>query len=265
MNSGAGASSEPYALRDLFDPALYGIPNRNTDGLTQVNPNLVAGETTCVILAAGQSTIANSGNGTYTKTSSRIHCLNIYSGGMYSAANPLLACTGTGENFLLRLADKMITAGKYQRIILIPLAVGSTTIAKWENSASAFCNERLAVAARRALALGLTPNYFLWQQGEADTNFGTTQASYANSLASVISTIRSVLVGTKIVISQTSTAAGVTSSAVRAAQAAAVNVPSNILAGPDTDTIGSSSRYDGTHFDVTGMDTCAGLWNAKLV
>jgi hypothetical protein len=261
MTGCGGASSEPYALRDLFDPALYGTPNRNADGLTQVNPNLVSGETTCVILAAGQSTIANSGNGTYTKTNSKIHCLNIYNGGMYSAVNPLLGVTGTGENFLIRLADKMITAGKYQRVILVPLAIGSTNASNW--AVGGFVNERLGVAALRTLALGLTPTYFIWQQGEADCALGTSQSNFSNSLTSIISTIRGPLPTTPIYISQTTMQNSITSSAIRAAQAAAVG--GTVFAGPDTDSLtGTNRQGDGTHFTAAGNDALAGLWNAKL-
>lgn len=262
MTVGPGSAPDPFYLRDLFDPALFGIPNRNVDGLTQVNPNIVAGETTAVILAAGQSTIANSGNGTYAKTNSKIHCLNMYSGGMYSAVNPLLGCTGIGENFLLRLADKMITAGKYQRIILVPLAVGSTLITNW--GTGGFANERLAVAARRVLALGLAPTYFLFQHGEQDSAAGTLQAAYAAGLTSVVSTIRTVLATTPIYISQTSLQNNTTSATVRAAQAAAVG--GTVFAGPDTDTLtgGTNRQVDGTHFTTAGADAVAGLWNAKL-
>jgi hypothetical protein len=264
--SGASPLPDPFTLRDNWDASLYPRPYKNVDGLTLVNPNLVAGETTCVIIAAGQSTITNNGNGSYTKSNSKIHMLNIYNGGMYSAVNPMPGCDGTGENFLIRLADKMIAAGKYQRIILVPCGNGSTDIAKWVSGS--FANERLAAAAQRVSKMGLlsaTKVYYLWQQGESDCVLGTSQASYTAALTGaggVIPTIRTVLPTTPIYVSQTSYQNGTTSTAIRAAQAAAVG--GTVFAGPDTDTLNSSNRHDNIHWNATGSDAVAGLWNGVL-
>ena len=154
MATASGSASDGFTLTDNWDKASFPKCNRNPDSYTQANPNLVAGESTCVIIAGGQSTITNCGtSSSYTKTNSNIHMLNIYSGGMYSAINAMIGVDGAGENFLIRLADKMINAAKYQRIILVPCGLGSTDIAKWQ--VGGFCNERLTAACNRVSKMGL--------------------------------------------------------------------------------------------------------------
>jgi hypothetical protein len=251
--AGSSPLPDPFVLLDKWDRALVPSCNRNPDSYTQVNPNLVAGETTCVIIAGGQSTITNCGTGSYTKTNTPVHMLNIYSGGMYSAINAMIGVDGSGENFLIRLADKMINAAKYERIILVPFGLGSTPIVNWAVGASGFCNERISVACQRVSKMGLLAAdqvYVIWQHGESDQVLGTSQGDYTTRLASVISTVK------------TSYVSGNTSSAVRAAQTAAVT--GTVFAGPDTDTLNSSNRYDNIHWNATGADAVAGLWNGVL-
>jgi hypothetical protein len=261
---GSSPLPDPFVLLDKWDKASFPSCNRNPDSYTQVNPNLVAGEDTCVILAGGQSTITNCGTASsYTKTNTAIHMLNIYSGGMYSAINAMIGVDGSGENFLIRLADKMINAAKYERIILVPFGLGSTPIVHWQ--AGGFCNERITAACQRVSKMGLLAAdqvYVIWQHGESDQVLGTSQGSYTSSLSSVISTVRAVLATTPIYVSQTSYVSGSTSSAVRAAQAAAVT--GTVFAGPDTDTLNSSNRHDNIHWNGTGSDAVAGLWNGVL-
>jgi hypothetical protein len=263
--AGSSPLPDPFVLLDKWDRALVPSCNRNPDSYTQVNPNLVAGETTCVIIAGGQSTITNCGTGSYTKTNTPVHMLNIYSGGMYSAINAMIGVDGSGENFLIRLADKMINAAKYERIILVPFGLGSTPIVNWAVGASGFCNERISVACQRVSKMGLLAAdqvYVIWQHGESDQVLGTSQGDYTTRLASVISTVRAVLPTTPIYVSKTSYVSGNTSSAVRAAQTAAVT--GTVFAGPDTDTLNSSNRYDNIHWNATGADAVAGLWNGVL-
>lgn len=261
----SGSAPDGMTLLDNWDKAAFPMCNRNPDSYTLVNPNLVAGETTCVILAGGQSTITNCGTASsYTKTNSKIHMVNIYTGGMYSAINAMIGVDGAGENFLIRMADKMINASKYARIILVPFGLGSTDIAKWQ--VGGFCNERVTAACNRVKAMGLlaaTTVYVIWQQGESDKALGTTQAAMTSGLNSVISTVRAVLPTTPMYVSKTSWANGGTSSAVRAAQAAVIG--GTIFAGPDTDTLDATNRLpDNTHWNGTGADAVAGLWNGVL-
>lgn len=264
MSFAAGSASDNCLLLDQWDHAAFPSPWRNPDSYTAVNPNLVAGETTCVIIGGGQSTITNCGTASaYVKVSSNIHMMNIYTGGMYSAINAMIGVDGDGECFLIRLADKMIAAGKYQRVILVPFGLGSTDIARW--TAGAFCDERTRVACQRVKSAGLlsaTQVYTIWQQGESDTVLATSQATMTAGISSVISTARAVLPTTPFYVSKTSYENGFTSAAVRAAQAAVVT--GTVFAGPDTDTLGGAYRHDNIHWNGAGSDAVAGLWNAVL-
>ena len=58
-------------------------------------------------------------------------------------------------------------------------------------------------------------------------------------------------------------ATGTIDSTIRAAQAAVVN-GTDVLAGPDLDTITTGERQDGTHFDTYGADSASTLWKNAL-
>ena len=253
-----GASTpDPYIFAEL--PG-YNPGNRNLTGKAQRSPRP---ETVGVLICAGQSNICNTIDTAYFPiNAAKIDNLNVYSGGLYAGADPLLGCSNMSSrvgNTMTRLADKLITAGKYGRVILVTVGMGSTTVGMWASS----LYPRIVVAHRRCLAVGLTPSAVLWHQGENDTTAGTSEASYQASLSSIISTVRAAGVSAKWVVAQASYIGGVTSSAVLAAQAAVVD-GSTIFAGPNTDVVGSAGRVDNTHFNSSGADTVAGLWTAAI-
>ena len=165
-----GSVTDPYIFGEISSFPNGGIGNRTLTGKTVSKAGLNAGETTGVFVVAGQSNAANCGTTNYTPSNaSKVDNLSIYDGGTYAGADPLLGCqnipgvAGTG-NLFTRMADKLITAGKYQRVILIPVAVGGSSVADW----NAYLSERLIVSGRRAAAIGLPITAYLWMQGETD-------------------------------------------------------------------------------------------------
>jgi hypothetical protein len=243
--------------------------NHDTSGKTARNPRLNGGETTGIFIIAGQSNCCNSVDTLYAPTNaSKVDNLNIYDGGMYAATDPLLGChnipgtAGMGNTFG-RMADKLIDAGTYQRVILVPIGIGATTVAMWEPSQILF--QRFLVAHRRLGAFGLTPQAVLWMQGESD--HATTQADYEESLSAIITTLQSAGHSTPWLVGQCTYNAGSTSSAVRAAQAAIVD-GINVFSGADTDTLTGTSVYrqaDNTHLTAAGADAAADLWQDAIL
>jgi hypothetical protein len=222
-----------------------------------------AGETTLVWLALGQSTTANHDQVGYTATSSKVHNFNPHDGAIYKGDAPLLGCSGLSGNWMPRCADKMIAAGMCQRVIMVPPAVGGTIISQWRPQGGILWQRVLAVKARLDNK-GLTPNFITWMQGESDQVVATTQAAYAAGLADLIAGLRALWPGIVIFISQT-TYNGTTSYApVRAAQAAAINVPNGIIAGPDTDALNDPSYRFGAHWSAIGSDLCASAWKTSI-
>lgn len=251
---------------DLFVPIVNGAPSYsfvNKDGRQLANPRSLASPAVFVVL--GQSLTSGHDQTDYTPANSNaVFQLNVYDGGLYRAVDPLLGGEGTGGSYSTRLADKWVADGKYQSVVLVPIAVGGTTVAMWAPGGQ--LNHKIGVAARRLAALALSCSGVIWTQGEQDAFNGLSQASYAASLAGVISTFRVsgiaapffVALETWINGSQPAGAA-----AIRAAQAAVVDNVGVFQAG-DTDTLGNSFRYDNTHWTAAGSDAAANLHKAAI-
>lgn len=272
----AGSAVDPFFFAELPPGSSSGTIGMssyvNLDGRTQVDPRLVPGQSTAVFLTAGQSNGQNcvcSGPGTgvfYTPTNSLVQNLNIYNGGLYTAKDPLLGHDNSlgGGTWQCKLGDLLINAGKYQRVIFVPISIGGTVVSQW--AAGGALNARLAAAVRRIEAIGLPLTALLWCQGETDAVNGTGQSAYAASLSSVISTVTG-LISTKILVALETWDAGALpagSTAVRAAQAQVVD---NITTfqGPDGDTLDNTNRFDTTHWNATGRDNFATGWKTAII
>lgn len=259
MSRIAVSAPDPFVFSEFLDKMGWS----DTRSKTIRDPRLNAGETTGVFVVAGQSNATSFAPTPYTPSNAaKVDNLSIYDGGLYSAADPLLGCTilpggpGVG-NWVGRMADGLISAGIFQRVILIPVAVGGTMAADWNSQG---LTKRLVAAGRRSAAVGLPITAFLWMQGESDTQNGTSQGAYAASLASIIASPRSEGFNAPWFVGKCTWLNGAVSSPVQAAQAAAVN-GIDIFAGANTDTLGAGSRQgDNTHFTDAGSASVAALW-----
>ena len=189
-------------------------PRPDITGREIIHPRLIPGEKTLILIAAGQSNIANSETGTTGEDSSvggynqyqsihgtKVQNLNIFDGGVYKAVTPLLGCstgiaaitwTADAGNWLIRLADKFITAGVADRVILVPCAMGGSSTGQWLDIRAN--RDRIRAVAKRLSALGYTPSAVLWQQGETDAFFefkGTqSAATYETNMDAIIQEFR---------------------------------------------------------------------------
>lgn len=252
---GGGALTDPFKL-EYFAP-LQAF--RETGARTLADPRLVSGERTGVFICAGQSNIANSVDVGYSVTNpTKIQNLNIFDGGVYETVDPLLGCSSTGGSWLGRMGDKLITANIFDRVILVPIGRGGSSVTDWLPSAP--LGSCLKTAVTRCAARGYSISGFLWQQGEADASAGMTQSTYSANLANVIAPFMMApwFIGRSTYVS------GVTNASIRAACTAAVN-GTTVFAGADTDTLNASSRQsDNLHFNASGANSAATLWTTAI-
>lgn len=257
---------DPYILPDraFSIPANYNVLGKPTRG----DPRLIAGERTSIFIVAGQSNGANTGDTIYSPVNAgKVDNLNVQNGGLYAAIDPLLGCTNAVSglafgNLFTRLADKLIAAGTYDRVILAPVALGGASIGDWSNNVY----DRINVAYRRAAALGYPTTAVLWQQGEADGPIGTTQSEYVERFHLLRSKMDAGLAGVPWILAKSTYIAGVAYPAIRSAIDELVN-GSTLFAGPDTDTLTGTAvnrQADGTHFKAAGADAAADLWIASI-
>ncbi|MDO3431201.1 sialate O-acetylesterase [Rhizobium sp. CBN3] len=223
---------------------------------------------TAVIVFIGQSLSVNSVKWAYTPVNADIDQLNIWDGKLYKAKDPLLGINGGsngGGTWLLRMADKLISDGHYDRVIIVPMAVGNTNIGQWSDpNLAPYLFRRINTVGLRMRDAGLPCTAIMWGQGESDTRDGTSQASYAASLQKVIAEFKRAIPGCPMLVAQESYIYGTTSPAILAAQASVVN-NTTVFAGENVELIGPSGRYDNTHLNDAGADQRATLAVAALV
>lgn len=247
-------------------------PVLSTIGRTKVASGTVPGERTGVFVIVGQSLSVNEVPTTRSITQVRNHQLNIYDGIIYNTQEPLLGINVSGGSvtdargtWMSYLGDNLITNGRYDRVVLVPMAVGGTTVAQWaDNSLAPYLYNNIGTVAKRIRDAGLRCTAIHWGQGESDTNAGTSQASYTASLAQVIAKFNNEIPNCPILVAQESYYYGATSPAVLAAQVAAVN-GTTVFAGENLELLGSSYRYDNTHLNEAGAAQRAIMVEAALV
>jgi hypothetical protein len=266
-------------LNSFTDPGAYYISPAEAV-ITGADPVLdltgrmevacAAGARTAVLVVVGQSLSVNETPTAYTP-SGNVDQLNIFNGKCYKAKDPLLGINVSGGTvtdqrgtWMSRMADNLIAHGKFDRVILVPMAVGNTRADQWASNADApYLLNKINVVGLRLRDAGLSCTAVMWGQGESDTSAGTSQAAYAAAILTAIAEFRRTM-PCPILVAQESYYYGATSAAVLAAQASVVN-GSTVFAGENVDSIPSSGRYDNTHLTDAGAATRAALAEAALV
>lgn len=261
-------TNDPFWLPDEVSPK---ISFKDARGRTVSTPLITAGENTGVFLVMGQSLADSSVNAQFSPVNAaKIDQINLWDGGTYRAADPMVGPTRAGAAFgcqFLRVADSMITNGKFARIILVPCAVGGTSITNWAPGGD--CSLRAGVAMKRILAAG-TPaasvSAVLWQHGETDSANSMAQATYQSNFAAMLAAFRASYPNIPWFLAKSTWQGGGQNTAIRAAVDAIVAGGPLIYAGADTDTVnnGATDRYDGTHPTATGSGLMAALWVTAL-
>lgn len=220
----------------------------------------IAGKRAAILLILGQSNAANTLN-SFSDPGAGVINFSLYDGKCYQAKDPLLGASNAGGNFATLLAAQLIARGHYEAVILAPIAVGSTLIQQWAPTGEH--NRRITIAIERMRGAGLEPTHVLWHQGEG--NRLDPPESYRAAFLGVLSTIRRDGVEAPVFVAQATVCRSPRGEGIRAAQRNLVDPAKGIFAGPDTDQIGETFRYDGCHFDGEGGKRAADLWLAALL
>ncbi|TBB27346.1 hypothetical protein ELH48_09380 [Rhizobium ruizarguesonis] len=268
------------ALNNFLSPGAYYIypsegviqwtePYLDLSGRVEVGRGSIDSRT-AIIVFIGQSLSVNSVPTAYVPVNpNSIDQLNIWDGKLYRAKDPLLGINGGDPahrgTWLLRMADKLITDGYYDRVIIVPMAVGNTRVGQWSDPGlEPYLFNRINTVGLRLRDAGLPCTAIMWGQGESDTSAGTSQASYAASLQKVIGEFNHAIPGCPMLIAREAYYYGNTSAAVLAAQASVVN-NTTVFAGENVELVPPSGRYDNTHLNEAGADQRATLGVAALV
>ena len=210
-----------------------------------------------VALVFGQSNAANFGE---TRRTAGPHAQVLFGPSLSRATDPLPGADGLGGSPWTRLADDIIAAGWYDRVILVPAAIGGTEINEWTPERDTrFRLIRSQIQAAQARGLRFT--HLLWHQGESDNALHIDPTYYRLRFLSMLKGIRELGVSAPVFVAQaTLCGAYGPSKDLRWVQRDIVNHDTGIWQGPDTDTLGPEFRHDGCHMSTRGLEAHAQLW-----
>lgn len=253
-----------YKYRHYHKYKMTGWFDKGTP-ITELKP-----DSTAYILTMGQ---ANAGNTSTSLDTAGAGVFSYYKGELYPAVDPMIGSTGYGGSVWPSIGDSLIKDKKYNKVVFIPIATGSTHALDW---ATGECNNTLKSILNDMKAKNIKLTHILWHQGESDN--GTSKEEYKKNLHKILSDIREngqsapfyCSIASLTPLSKTSPS-GIDTN-IQQAQIEFINENPGILAGPNTDLLNLAvDRYDGVHFSKSGKAKYMNQWltclrtNAELV
>lgn len=219
-------------------------------------------EKTAVLLLVGQSNAANYQGQRYQSADDRV--VNFVDGRCYRAASPLLGADGQrGEPWTL-LGNKLVQSGLYHTVILVPAAVGGSSVRRW--AAGGDLNAML-MAVITAVKARYTINAVLLDQGTTDFVERMPEGEYRSDLKSMIDSVRTQGVHAPFFITRSSAGPPdwTEDNPVARAQATLADSRNAVFDGPNTDRdVTPLDRYDGYHFGASGQEKFTDAWMRLL-
>lgn len=210
------------------------------------------GPDTAIVLAIGQSNIANQAENRITSHYSS-EVVNFFEGKCYRAESPLLGATAEEGEFLTLLGDRLVDDGAYRNVVIVTSAVGASEIARWRKGGML---NGLMLHALTGLLPGYHVTQVLWVQGEADYAIGTAPGVYADDFHSLLDTLSEggVTAPVFLAIATRCVSNWKPDNPIAAAQRALVD-NRRVFLGTDTDAlVGTADRRpDGCHFGGRGQ------------
>jgi hypothetical protein len=296
-STGGSARPDPFQIPDIStimnasvcsSTFMCNAPNADTATKTARTQTVNNGVRNLIILVAGQSNNEPEAPSAYTPTNPTvIDNFNYLDGSMYAAADPVLGASrnGTGPGLMdLRVADQLITGGKFDRVILVPMAIGGSAGFDWgmapgtyvpTGQPSGHLSNIPCIAMQRLAARGIVPGTNVtfimdWGQGESEQGLSTTQIQYAAYLTYIATQLDSCGFVGRMFVNVMTWVGGPQYAPVAAAQTAfAGTVIGNVTAfiGGNLDSLNNTFRVDNTHFNDSGAASGATLkfnaWHAS--
>lgn len=218
-----------------------------------------------VAFVFGQSNAGNHGGQKYLADHAQI--FQFFDGQYYPAQDPLLGASGNSGSVWTLLANKLLAQGLYDQVLLIPAAIGGTSVSQWQTGGElhAMYEARL----KQAQQHGLDITHFLWHQGESDNPLGSKPGialdQYAAAMRDIIALSKHYFPDSKFYVATATRCFSFVpvSPELQAIQQSLSQQP-GVYPGPNTDVIGLEDRYDDCHFSASGLNKHADGWVAAL-
>jgi hypothetical protein len=253
----AGAFSHKYGLvSDLLyffgaKSYVYNDIEQRAEASPDIDP-----ENTLVILIMGQSNAGNHGESLATP---QLPTYNYFDGNIYKAQDPLLGASGFGGSIWTRFADIVIANQHYQQVLIVPVAIGATTLVTWAPGGKH--HTYLVKTLEQLKQDNIGVSYAIWQQGESDNSANTSSETYKKLFTALLKSIRIEGFDAPMYIAQTSRCGRAPpNDQIRNAQQQLAQMIDGVEAGIDTDLLGFEYRFDGCHFTTQGLQLLALRW-----
>lgn len=252
----------------------YGRGYNNIRGRTEVSSIVEDRPNTKIVIVDGQSEMATAGGTeTYAPASDQAHNLNIYDGGIYSSADPVLGASYAPSvgpsSVVIRLADYLIAQEAAARVIMVPIAIGGTPWGIYDPSVSGSLFSRVKAAILRLRALRLEPDFIITARGATDNTLGTSAASIRSSVWAWADGVRALGCAAPIYLGKYTMASGGVAPAIQQGIDDAIDEGRNIRIGYDGDTnltvAGGYRLPDQTHLSNAGLAAAAAGWGDILI
>lgn len=234
---------------------------KDTTGRKEVDCSQFNQPGSAILLTLGQSNAANESEPGF-QPGQGVYNFSFFDGKCYVARDPLLGTTGVEGSVWSRLGDELVRSGRFQRVLIAPIAVGGSRVRAWTPTGAHFSR---IVAVQKALASrGLKATHVLWHQGESDARW-TTQQEYIDMFGQMLEGMRGEGVDAPVYVAVASACGHGGSDAIRAAQREIPHKFANTRPGPNTDEIDRLRwRRDGCHFSAEGLKLHANAWTEVL-
>lgn len=263
MFGGGPSLTSQYAL---YDWRPEGGPTF-TDTTGKTPKSLVVSDParTAIVGVIGQSIVAGLGGGlsSYTPVNSNVDQLDISGGLCWGLKDATLGVSGTGGSLIPRIGDRLRASPNYDRVIMIPGGVNSTSSTEWGKGNY---THRLVVLIKQARKLGTPMTHMLYVQGQAETFFPIPPAQYQDNVLSAIAISRALGCTCPWYIAQSTMLNNSTNSTTRGAQLGLVNPSAGRRFGGDIDVLtGPGNLSDGTHPNDAGAAAMAVILSNALL
>lgn len=155
---------------------------------------------------------------------------------------------------------RLIEAGAFRQVVIIPAAVGPSEIHRWAAGGALHAMPMSVIKQARPV---YAVTHVLWHQGESDFLDDTPQDRYAADFRSLADSIRAEGVMAPVYVSVASfmgyVKPRVADNPIMLVQRSLPD-GQTIFAGPDTAAIPILDRFDGIHFSARGQEKLATLW-----
>lgn len=217
------------------------------------------GPTTKVLVAFGQSNAANSVDEKSADTTG--HIFNWFAGHCYIAKDPLLGATGDGGNIWIGVATDLLRNHFADDIVIVSLAVGATSVGDWQagKAAAKHLEKNLQTLSQAQLSV----DYFLWVQGERDTEMEESEYTYL--ISQVVDQALGRFPSARFGISGTSYCFGRSNTQVVSAQTNAAKMnPGTFFLGNTDQFHSATERHDDCHFSSAGARKVSTLFARSI-